>query len=241
MAGRAGSATAPSPGHRVVARADGAIGGRSFPVCRHLDRCHQQEHRATPFVRRGVRIERGIGRCSGRRTQDRRTCSPSSHRVVSFSSIRRLRSSASGVSAAVERLVLGEAAGGDPVGRDALLDQVFRDRDGARGGQLPVRGEARAADRDRGRCARRPAAPRGSRAGSRPAISFSAPAILARLSRPSAWIRSEPLAKMTSDWNTNRSPTTRTSSRLPSRRSQLAEELRAVAGQLLDLGPPAPC
>ena len=61
--------------------------------------------------------------------------------------MRRLRARASGVSPLVEGWLSPKAVGGDAVGRQALGDQQLRHRDRPRRRELPVAGEAGAADR----------------------------------------------------------------------------------------------
>ena len=51
------------------------------------------------------------------------------------------------VFARVERLMFAEAGGGQPIGRNSLVDHEFDHGDGAGGGEFPVGGELRRLDR----------------------------------------------------------------------------------------------
>ena len=114
-----------------------------------------------------------------------------------------------------------------------LLDQVLHDGDRARGGQLPVRAGTAASRSGACRCGRRPAAPMGCRAGSASRARRGAPASLSSSAIASGFRIAWPRSKNTSDWNTKRSPTMRMSGRLPRICAQAAEEVGAVAGELL--------
>ena len=65
------------------------------------------------------------------------------------------------------------------------------------------------------RCARRRASTQATSLGICFSSSTSAVASLSSSARPPGWITAEPASKKTSDWNTKRSPTTRTSGRSP--------------------------
>ena len=133
----------------------------------------------------------------------------------------------------VDRLELAEAGGDQPLRRDA-----------------PAR-----SDIARPRSRAPPTGPSwcGTAAGDRPHVgvavdaqhpgdllrescwssSISAAAILSSSARPSGLSTAWPVSKNTSDWNTKRSPTTRISGRLPRMARSRAEEVGAVARQLL--------
>ena len=137
--------------------------------------------------------------------------------------------------AVLQRLELAIACGHQPLRRHAAADQVLHHRDGARASTAPS-WTGTAGWRSAGcRCGRRPAAPSRSPWGLGAASSTMAAASWSMAARPSGVMVAWPEGNSTSDWNTKRSPTTRMSLRSLQKLAQAAEEVGAVALQLLHL------